>query len=1284
MKRFTLTLGLVISAMITFGIPTNNTCKDAILLSYTGSCNFQTYSNDSSTQSNDASPSCASNYSTDVWFKVVVPGNGVIVIDTRYVNVRTAMAAYTGTCGSLTQYTCDGSSSVDYQMPYFYIEDKSLANDTLFIQLWGDNGSTGSFKLCAFAPTQPANKDCSTPAWLNVQSTCSYKYYTTAYAGNSGVGTPTCGSFWTHDVWFETEVPKSGRLILWGLNNGIGNSAMALYEGECDSLNQFACNDNSGPTYQQPQIYLNDTSRAGDTIKVRMWKVNSLYGGSFGICAFEPKVDTNEVCKRARYIEPEKDCKYVTYTNQYYTSSGDASPGCGSYIGTDAWFRTRIPSNGRLVLTTRSGSAGGIGMALYRGDCDSLILVRCATTNGPNYSMPEIILDDSTLADQEVYIMIWRRNSIHGGTFDLCLYTPDYPQNSHCSLSQPMDVLPACNFTSGTTRFARNSGDGNPSCGNYTGSDVWYSFVVPRSGKFTVMTKNGSISDMAMSLYTGSCGALKEYQCADDGSTYYSRMPGASINDTSLSGKKMYVQLWAKNNHIGGSFWICIYGDLSPEIRSPRGWELCKGDSIPPLSVYDGVFQYNWYDARSGGNLLASDTAVYHTTTPGKYYVDATNPVTLETSDRTEIELVINDLPEIIGLEDQAYCEGDSVPVFEIDDLGAYYSWYDSTGHIAGRDTNKYKASYTGIYSVQAVDLNTGCESDTQTVVLTEWRTPYLIDPRGVEVCTNEAIPAMSVIDSNEVYNWFRNNDLTDLVAANSPTLTSSVEGFYFVQAIDSFTGCRSRTARVELQINDTPRIIVPSLFEFCESDPSHQLSVTDEGHIYTWFEDRDGTRPLRVDDPDFTPAQAATYFVQAMIDTSGCKSPMASVRYVVNSNPEIALVATDTQKFCASDPDQTLRVNDEGHVYSWFEDRNGNKPLKIDDHEFAPFNEGTFFVQAMNDATGCKSEFIGVTYVVHENPEVVYNAADTQQFCASESSVTLMIDDSGDLYKWYSDASLQNLLAEGTTSLEMDFGGAVYVQAMDRNTSCVSSVREIQVVQNANPTVGAVYEFISCDSNGYEGLRVKDEGLRYDWYTQATGGNMLQMDHPSYFPSDNGLYWVEAIDPETGCVSTGRVPLELIIYPQNKVIISKQDRVLYSSDAISYQWYVDDVAQFGQTEQSTEIDVSGSYHVEVIDSNGCSRKSDAVVIDLTSSRVPVQGITNVYPNPVDEFLYMEKPGQLAKLHWEIIDMRGALVKSGSFDSAKEEVLLTELKAGMYLLKMRSEHAVNTIKIIKK
>jgi len=87
MKRLILSFTFVALSVLIYAVPSNNTCKDAFLLTYTGSCNFQTYSNDSATQSNDASPSCASNYSSDKWYKVVVPANGVLVIDTRYVDV---------------------------------------------------------------------------------------------------------------------------------------------------------------------------------------------------------------------------------------------------------------------------------------------------------------------------------------------------------------------------------------------------------------------------------------------------------------------------------------------------------------------------------------------------------------------------------------------------------------------------------------------------------------------------------------------------------------------------------------------------------------------------------------------------------------------------------------------------------------------------------------------------------------------------------------------------------------------------------------------------------------------------------------------------------------------------------------------------------------------------------------------------------------------------------------------------------------------------------------------
>ena len=334
-----------------FSQPTNNTCSGAIDVSYSGSCNYKTYTNDSATNSGNATSSCGGAPNTDVWFRVVVPQSGNLVFAfERLQSFYLTMSIYKGDCDTLTQYRCDDNSSWEYRMPYIEIHDTSSKGDTLYVQVWGEDGKSGKFNMCVYEPTQPTNKVCEKSINLSVKPTCGFTYYNNSHAGNSGVGTPTCGSYRTNDVWFNAVVPASGRMILRTENNGIGDAQMAVYRGDCDSLKQFACNTNSGPTYLQPQVYIYDTALAGERVQIRIWKDNSIYGGGFGICAYEPDVDSNNTVYGATYLDVESNCNYKYFDNVDYTNSKTVTPPCGNYAGADIWFKTVVPKSGKLVF----------------------------------------------------------------------------------------------------------------------------------------------------------------------------------------------------------------------------------------------------------------------------------------------------------------------------------------------------------------------------------------------------------------------------------------------------------------------------------------------------------------------------------------------------------------------------------------------------------------------------------------------------------------------------------------------------------------------------------------------------------------------------------------------------------------------------------------------------------------------------------------------------------------------------------------------------------------------
>ena len=743
-----------------------------------------------------------------------------------------------------------------------------MQGDTLYLQFWGNSSNSGSFELCVFEPTPPSYAICDSSVTLNIQPSCNYDYFTTAHAGHSGMSSPPCANYITNDVWFDVTVPASGRLILQLTNSGITNGAMAVYTGTCNNLQTYACDDNSSPNFLQPRIIIDDPTLANQTIYIRVWRNNSIYGGGFGICAFEPVLEPYQSCDSALLVMPDLNCNYQVYSNAFANNSGTTTPSCGSYIGGDVWFKTVVPASGQLAITTRNISIGNLALAIFTGGCQSLTQLDCETGNGPFFLMPEIILNDTSLAGDTLFIMGWRENSIFGGSFEMCIYEPPIPDNVDCGHAEELIVQPSCNFSSHSNRYAGTSGEGLNSCGNYAGTDVWFKFTVPSSGILTVDSSPGSANNIDFSLYTGSCGGLTEYACDASSSTFGAWMPKIIVNDPALANQVVYLQVWRHNNILGGSFNLCVYGDLVPEVLFPQSQSICAGDSIPPLSVFNGVFQYNWYDQAVGGNLLASDTNRYLPIQAGTYYVDAVNTSTLQTSARIPVELIINDNPLIVGGSDVTYCANENILPLSIPDLGVTYIWYDDSiqTNILALDTNQYQANIQGDYFVVAYDSATGCSS-SKLINLIINPTPLLVNPVGYIGCDDGTYSGISIDDLGMQYNWYTDSLAGVQVGFDSPVILPSTNGTYYVEAVDPITNCMSDgRLPVDLMFYD---IIVPLIAY--DGDSLHSSVASS----YQWY--KNGIAIFQATNMSYDVTDPGMYHVVTM-DNNGCEASSDTV----------------------------------------------------------------------------------------------------------------------------------------------------------------------------------------------------------------------------------------------------------------------------------------------------------------------------------------------------------------------------------------------------------------------
>lgn len=141
--------------------PANDDCSGAIALTPGGVFEDNAVSGTTFNATDDAvvTPSCAflNTQNSDVWYTVVVPASGSITVETQAADANsltdTTIAAFSGTCGSLTEVDCDDDSGTG--LLSLLALTGLTPGDTLYIGVWkwGTDPATideAEFKVSAY------------------------------------------------------------------------------------------------------------------------------------------------------------------------------------------------------------------------------------------------------------------------------------------------------------------------------------------------------------------------------------------------------------------------------------------------------------------------------------------------------------------------------------------------------------------------------------------------------------------------------------------------------------------------------------------------------------------------------------------------------------------------------------------------------------------------------------------------------------------------------------------------------------------------------------------------------------------------------------------------------------------------------------------------------------------------------------------------------------------------------------------------------------------------------
>ena len=399
----------------------------------------------------------------------------------------------------------------------------------LVIDTWpAPNNANFSLNITLNAPppSPPANDDPCSAAPLTVNTTCSFTTFTNeSSTGTIGVPAPGCGSYSGGDVWFTAVVPANGTLIVDSDTGVILDSGMAIYSGTCGALTLIECDDDDSANGAMSSITRSGLT-PGNTIYIRVWEYGNNNNGTFDICAttFSP-------------------CNIPTVT---------ATTAIAITTATINWTAA-APTAGYEYIVSPDNSTN-----TPAGDITG--------TTGAGITTANV----TGLAPNTTYYVFVRNNCGSGnfsawdGPITFTTLVATIPPNDDPCNATPLAVNSSCSFSTYTNEFATAStGVPAPGCASYSGSDVWFTAVVPASGILIVDTDTGVITDSGIAFYSGAaCTGLTLIECDDDDSANGLM---SSITRTGLTpGNTIYIRVWEYGNDNNGTFDICAYTPTPP------------------------------------------------------------------------------------------------------------------------------------------------------------------------------------------------------------------------------------------------------------------------------------------------------------------------------------------------------------------------------------------------------------------------------------------------------------------------------------------------------------------------------------------------------------------------------------------------------------------------------------------------------------------------------------------------------------------------------------------------
>ncbi len=597
---------------------------------------------------------------------------------------------------------------------------------------------------------------------------------------------------------------------------------------------------------------------------------------------------------------------------------------------------------------------------------------------------------------------------------------------------------------------------------------------------------------------------------------------------------------------------------------------VCPGTDITLQIPEVDCSTYRWYDAQTGGNLVASGPTftVPDNLTAGiyRYYVQpvrygcesyARGEVTVEVKGTAPVNALAN--ITLNGGTATSICSASGSVTLATGLTGTpaltnpVYHWYKLNGSTTDLVTGETTAqlivnglipgTYTYFVGVSSDELCETAAADRKQITFTilppSTVNDILVD--DVTVCPglSASLTPTAPTLSSPLFTWYLDANKTQPItngaviagvtytinAAGILTaagLTKAVSPITYYVAVSSTNTCENLAGTLQhaaIIVSDPNTPTTTNMTQnFCLSSASTVANIQVNESNVVWYDAATGGNAFASTDL----LTGRIYYGAATDALTNCESSVRlAVTVNVNDPGTPTLVTAGTQNFCTVNAPTFASVQFNESNIVWYTALTGGTLIP----SATALTTGTYYAAIKDATTNCESNTRLPVAVNVTDPATPTTTQSTQNFCLSSASTVANIQVNESNVVWYDEDTGGNLFASTDALVSRIYYGAI----KDPITDCESSVRlEVTVIVNdpGTPTLvtAGTQNFCTVNAPTFASIQFNESNIV--WYTAATGGTLIA---PTTALT-SGTYYAAINDLTTNCESATRLPVDVIV----------------------------------------------------------------------------------------------------------------------------------------------------------